>query len=173
VTAYLNTHMLNADPPDHTRLRKLVSRAFTPRRVAGLRPRVEAIAGTLLDAVEPRLTAGDTVDLIEAFAFPLPVTVICELLGVPARDRAQFRQWSNAIVASEGEPGGFRAAGEAMYRRGDDPGPRVGAVRHVVGEPRPGQVRRPRPARRRAGRGRARGLRARDPLLPRRAAGPA
>ncbi len=52
VTAYLNMHMLNADPPDHTRLRKLVSKAFTPRRVAGLRPRVEAIAGTLLDAVE-------------------------------------------------------------------------------------------------------------------------
>ena len=116
VTGYLNMHMLNADPPDHTRLRKLVSKAFTARRVAGLRPRVEAITGSLLDAVEPRLTAGDTVDLIEAFAFPLPVTVICELLGVPTRDQAAFRQWSNAVVASDGEPGSFRAAGEAMYR---------------------------------------------------------
>jgi cytochrome P450 len=126
VTGYLSVHMLNADPPDHTRLRKLVSKAFTARRVAGLRPRVEAITASLLDAIEARLavledtapedTAGEeTIDLIEAFAFPLPVTVICELLGVPARDQAQFRQWSNAIVASEGEPGGFRAAGAAMY----------------------------------------------------------
>jgi cytochrome P450 len=121
VTGYLSVHMLNTDPPQHTRLRKLVTKAFTGRRVAGLRPRVEAITASLLDAIEARVAvlrdAGgdDSVDLIEAFAFPLPVTVICELLGVPARDRAQFRQWSNAIVASEGEPGGFRAAGAAMY----------------------------------------------------------
>jgi cytochrome P450 len=108
--------MLNTDPPNHTRLRKLVSKAFTARRVAGLRPRVEAITASLLDAIEARLAAGEeTVDLIEAFAFPLPVTVICELLGVPPQDQAQFRQWSNAIVSSEGEPGSFRAAGEAMY----------------------------------------------------------
>ena len=113
--------MLNTDPPNHTRLRKLVTKAFTARRVAGLRPRVEAITASLLDAIEARVAvlkdAGgeDAIDLIEAFAFPLPVTVICELLGVPARDRAQFRQWSNAIVASEGEPGSFRTAGAAMY----------------------------------------------------------
>jgi cytochrome P450 len=116
VTGYLSVHMLNTDPPQHTRLRKLVTKAFTARRVAGLRPRVEAITGTLLDAIEARVAAGEeTVDLIEAFAFPLPVTVICELLGVPTQDRDQFRQWSNAIVASEGEPGSFRAAGAAMY----------------------------------------------------------
>jgi cytochrome P450 len=121
VTGYLSVHMLNTDPPQHTRLRKLVTKAFTARRVAGLRPRVEAITASLLDAIEARVavlrdTGGeDSVDLIESFAFPLPVTVICELLGVPARDRAQFRQWSNAIVASEGEPGSFRAAGAAMY----------------------------------------------------------
>jgi cytochrome P450 len=121
VTGYLSVHMLNTDPPNHTRLRKLVTKAFTARRVAGLRPRVEAITASLLDAIEARVAvlkdAGgeDAIDLIEAFAFPLPVTVICELLGVPARDRAQFRQWSNAIVASEGEPGSFRAAGAAMY----------------------------------------------------------
>ena len=118
VTGYLAVHMLNADPPAHTRLRKLVTKAFTARRIAGLRPRVEAITESLLDAVEAELGAGggaETIDQIESFAFPLPVTVICELLGVPARDQAQFRQWSNAIVASEGEPGGFRAAGEAMY----------------------------------------------------------
>jgi cytochrome P450 len=120
-TGYLSVHMLNSDPPDHTRLRKLVTKAFTARRVAGLRPRVEAITASLLDAIAARAaelttTGGeDTVDLIEAFAFPLPVTVICELLGVPARDQAQFRRWSNAVVASEGEPGSFRAAAEAMY----------------------------------------------------------
>ena len=116
VTGYLSVHMLNTDPPNHTRLRKLVTKAFTPRRVAALRPRVEAITASLLDAIEARVAAGEaSVDLIETFAFPLPVTVICELLGVPSRDRAQFRQWSNAIVASEGEPGSFRAAGAAMY----------------------------------------------------------
>jgi cytochrome P450 len=121
VTGYLAVHMLNSDPPNHTRLRKLVTKAFTARRVAGLRPRVAAITTSLLDAIEARATAladtggGETIDLIEAFAFPLPVTVICELLGVPTQDQAQFRRWSNAIVASEGEPGGFRAAGEAMY----------------------------------------------------------
>ena len=121
VTSYLNMHLLNADPPDHTRLRKLVSKAFTPRRVAGLRPRVEAITAALLDALEARAAelkeAGgdDAVDLIEEFAFPLPVTVICELLGVPVQDRAQFRAWSNAVVASSPEPGTFRAAGEAMF----------------------------------------------------------
>jgi cytochrome P450 len=120
-TGYLSVHMLNTDPPQHTRLRKLVTKAFTARRVAGLRPRVEAITASLLDAIEARVAelrdagSDDSVDLIESFAFPLPVTVICELLGVPAKDRAQFRQWSNAIVASEGEPGSFRAAGEAMY----------------------------------------------------------
>jgi cytochrome P450 len=116
VTGYLAVHMLNSDPPDHTRLRKLVSKAFTARRVAGLRPRIEEITASLLDAIEAQAAAGEKmVDLIEAFAFPLPVTVICELLGVPARDRDQFRRWSNTMVASEGEPGSFRAAGEAMF----------------------------------------------------------
>jgi cytochrome P450 len=121
VTGYLAVHMLNSDPPNHTRLRKLVTKAFTARRVAGLRSRVEEVTASLLDAIEARSPglrdAGgeETVDLIEAFAFPLPVTVICELLGVPTRDRGQFRQWSNAIVASDGEPGSFRAAGEAMF----------------------------------------------------------
>jgi cytochrome P450 len=115
VTGYLNMHMLNADPPDHARLRKLVSKGFTARRVAGLRPRVEAITASLLDPLGPRLAAGEAVDLIEAFAFPLPVTVICELLGVPTRDQAEFRQWSDAVVSSGGEPGSFRAAATAMY----------------------------------------------------------
>jgi cytochrome P450 len=116
VAAFLNMHLLNTDPPDHTRLRKLVSKAFTPRRVAGLRPRVEAIAVSLLDPLSARLAAGETVDLIEGFAFPLPVTVICELLGVPAKDQDQFREWSHAIVADGGGQDEFRTAGEGMFR---------------------------------------------------------
>jgi cytochrome P450 len=108
-------HLLNTDPPDHTRLRKLVSKAFTARRVTGLRPRVEAIAASLLDPLGARLAAGETADLIEGFAFPLPVTVICELLGVPVEDQAQFREWSHAIVGDGGGQDTFRAVGEAMY----------------------------------------------------------
>jgi cytochrome P450 len=116
ITGYLSVHMLNADPPDHTRLRKLVSKAFTARRVAGLRPRVETVTAALLDAVQARVAAGEEViDLIRAFAFPLPVTVICELLGVPVEDQAQFREWSNAVLADDGEVGSFRAAGVAMF----------------------------------------------------------
>jgi cytochrome P450 len=114
VTGYLSVHMLNADPPGHTRLRKLVSKVFTARRVAGLRPRIEAVTASLLDGLEAR-PAGEPADLIEAFAFPLPVTVICELLGVPLQDQAEFRQWSNAILNDAGEPGTFRAAATSMY----------------------------------------------------------
>ncbi|MEU4694232.1 cytochrome P450 [Actinoplanes sp. NPDC023714] len=93
--AILSRHMLAADPPDHTRLRRLVSAAFTVRRIESLRPRIEEITRELLDALEGRERA----DLIDAFAFPLPIQVICELLGVPADDRDEFRDWSNVIVA--------------------------------------------------------------------------
>ncbi|MEU8237584.1 cytochrome P450 [Actinoplanes missouriensis] len=93
--AILSRHMLAADPPDHTRLRRLVSAAFTARRMEGLRPRIEEITRDLLDAIEGR----DRADLIDTFAFPLPIQVICELLGVPAGDRDDFRAWSNVIVA--------------------------------------------------------------------------
>ena len=113
VTGYLAVHLLNSDPPDHTRLRKLVTKGFTARRVAGLRPRVEAITTELLDAMAA--APDGEVDLLAAFAFPLPVTVICELLGIPASDQAQFRDWSNAMLASDGEPGAYRAAGTAMF----------------------------------------------------------
>ncbi|AWZ08204.1 MULTISPECIES: cytochrome P450 [unclassified Streptomyces] len=90
-------HMLMADPPDHTRLRRLVSREFTPRRIAALAPRIQQITDELLDAMEadPRRRG----DLVDAFAFPLPMTVICELLGVPELDREAFRSWSNEMVA--------------------------------------------------------------------------
>jgi cytochrome P450 len=111
---FLSAHLLNADPPDHTRLRKLVTKAFTSRRIAELRPRVEAITAALLDGMDKRLSADGSVDLIEAFAFPLPVTVICELIGIPADDQDQFREWSHAVVSSE--PGSFREAGTAMFQ---------------------------------------------------------
>jgi cytochrome P450 len=89
--------MLGADPPDHTRLRRLVSAAFTTRRIEALRPGIERIADELLDAMAGRHEA----DLIDAFAFPLPIQVICELLGVPAEDRDRFRDWSDVIVGGE------------------------------------------------------------------------
>ncbi|OKJ95196.1 cytochrome [Streptomyces sp. CB03234] len=87
-------HMLNCDPPDHTRLRKLVAKAFTPRRVEAMQPRVQQITDGLIDTFAGRGTA----DLITELAFPLPITVICELLGVPVADRAQFRVWSTAAL---------------------------------------------------------------------------
>jgi cytochrome P450 len=90
--------MLVLDPPQHTRLRGLVSQAFTPKRVRGLAPRIETIAEELLDdALEKR-----EVDLVEALTYPLPVIVIAEMLGVPAADRAQFKAWSDALVAPLG-----------------------------------------------------------------------
>lgn len=87
--------MLHADPPEHTRLRRLASKAFTARRIDGLRPRIEAIVDDLLDAA---IAAGPTMELIAALAYPLPVTVICELFGVPAGDRDHVRDWSRQLV---------------------------------------------------------------------------
>lgn len=84
--------ILGLDPPRHTVLRALVSRAFTPRRVQELRPHIEDIARTLLDAT------GDEFDLMEALAQPLPVIVIAELLGISPDDRLRFKAWSNAIA---------------------------------------------------------------------------
>ncbi|MFE9168788.1 cytochrome P450 family protein [Streptomyces kebangsaanensis] len=99
-------HMLVSDPPQHTRLRSLVTRAFTARRVEALRPRIQRITDELLDAMLPRGRA----DLVEAFAYPLPITVICELLGVPEIDRAAFREMSNEVVVPTSEEAGLRAA---------------------------------------------------------------
>lgn len=93
----VQAHMLQRDPPDHTRLRRLVARSFTPRRIGGLAPRVQQLTDELLDGMLAR--AEGRADLVEALAFPLPMTVICELLGVPGLDRDVFREWSNEIVA--------------------------------------------------------------------------
>ena len=88
--------LLTVDPPAHTRLRNVINRAFTPRRVEQLRPRIEQITRELLDAVPP---SGDF-ELMTAFAQPLPVIVIAELLGIPPSDRDRFKQWSNKIAAT-------------------------------------------------------------------------
>ena len=89
-------HMLHADPPDHTRLRRLVQKVFTPRRAA-LRPRAEEIAAGLLD--EMAAARGDVIDLLGAYARPLPIAVLCELLGIPVADRA----WIAVTVAAYDE----------------------------------------------------------------------
>ena len=94
ILRHVNDHMLEKDGDDHRRLRRLVTKAFTPRMVEALRPRIQAIADELLDRVEAR----GEMDLVEELAFPLPIIVIAELLGVPASDRDRFRVWSDAIV---------------------------------------------------------------------------
>jgi len=86
--------MLTADPPDHTRLRRLANKAFTPRAVERLRPRVTEIVDGLLDAAT---ADGRTFDVMADLAEPLPVVVICELLGVPVEDQAQFKPWSETV----------------------------------------------------------------------------
>jgi cytochrome P450 len=85
--------LLFMDPPDHTRLRGLVSRAFTPRTVEQLRPHVAELVQEMLDDLDPT-----GFDLVKALAYPLPVTVICELLGVPVADRHLFGPWSSALA---------------------------------------------------------------------------
>lgn len=92
--AFIDSNMLNRDGDDHLRLRRLVSKAFTPRMIERLRPRIQEIADALIDEA----AAAGEMELVSAFAFPLPITVIAELLGVPAADRESFREWSGAMV---------------------------------------------------------------------------
>ncbi len=97
--AQANT-MLSADPPEHTRLRGLVSKAFTPRRIKEMRPRIQEIVDGILDEL-----GGETeFDLIERLAYPLPVIVIAQMLGIPPEDRADFKRWSDDLVATLGGP---------------------------------------------------------------------
>lgn len=91
----INRNLLALDGEDHRRLRRLVTRAFTPRMVEQLRPRIQEIADQLLDRVEER----GEMDLVDDYAFPLPITVIAELLGIPPEDQDRFRVWSNAFVS--------------------------------------------------------------------------
>ena len=89
--------MLDRDPPDHTRLRRLVSKAFTPRAVEALRPRITGLVDEMLDAAERQ---GPRVNLVDALAFPLPFAVIAEMLGTPPADHERIRQLSGTIVRS-------------------------------------------------------------------------
>ncbi|GGN68928.1 cytochrome P450 hydroxylase [Streptomyces albiflavescens] len=107
----LDANLLNMDPPDHTRIRRLVGRAFTPRRIEQLRAPVRETAGRLLDALGPH---GRT-DLIASYAAPLPITVIGDLLGVPDEHRRDFRAWTDALVAPDpARPGAAKEAIVAM-----------------------------------------------------------
>ncbi len=91
----INENMLFSDPPDHTRLRALVNQAFTPRRVEAMQPRVQAVADHLIDGV-----IGDgEMDVMEAFALPLPLRVITEMLGIPQADQNEVCDWSQAIIS--------------------------------------------------------------------------
>jgi cytochrome P450 len=93
--------MFNMDPPDHTRLRSLVSKAFAARRVERLRPRVEEIVTGLLDAM---INDGEPADLVTRFAHPLPATVICEMLGIPAGDLPVLYGWAATVIAGDALP---------------------------------------------------------------------
>ncbi|MEU7769043.1 cytochrome P450 [Nocardia sp. NPDC049190] len=97
----LDKHMLYADPPQHTRMRALVSKAFTPRRIAELHPSVVEATTRLLDQAERQ----DSVDLLDALAFQLPITVLADLIGVPVEDQERFREWTRILIAppSEGD----------------------------------------------------------------------
>jgi cytochrome P450 len=101
--------MLSSDPPEHTRLRRLVSKAFTPRSIELLRLRIQEIVDGLLDGLEGRAEF----DLISELAWPLPITVIAEMLGVPAEDRASFKRWSDEMVATLGG----RSVGPAVFEQ--------------------------------------------------------
>src|SRR5262249_6489210 len=121
---YMRT-MAEMNGPEHARLRRLASPAFTPRRAAALRPRVEAITGRLLDELE---THDGLVDLLADFAGPLPMEVICELVGVPETDRPRWRAYGVAVVTGAGAdfaaavPAIVDGARQAIERRRDEPG---------------------------------------------------
>ncbi|MDN3055013.1 cytochrome P450 [Streptomyces hygroscopicus] len=108
----LDAHLLNMDPPDHTRLRRLVAKAFTPRRVEGLRMRIQKLTDELLTAL-----AGPHVDLVHALAVPLPMGVICELLGIPETARRDFRAWTDTLFSpTPGAATESRAAMRQMHQ---------------------------------------------------------
>lgn len=103
---HLSLMMGNSDPPNHTRLRSLINKAFTPRVVEAMSSRIQALADQLLDAVQ----GAGRMDVIRDFAYRLPIIVISELLGIPAEDRTQFKQWSDDFI-------GFIAAGRPSVER--------------------------------------------------------
>jgi len=112
--AMLGQHLLGTDPPDHTRLRSLIAKAFTPARIEGLRPRILAIAEGLIDQVDGK----GEMDVVADFAYLLPVTVIAELLGVPLEDHPRFRSWTTILMTppADGNMDPIRAAGFEFFQ---------------------------------------------------------
>ncbi|MFE0555026.1 cytochrome P450 [Paenibacillus sp. NPDC058910] len=98
-TSVFSTNMLFSDPPDHKRLRGLVQKGFTPQRIADMRDHIQEIADNLLDAVSSK----ETINLIDEYAFKLPIIVISEILGVPTEDQEKFRIWSNSIIGASNQ----------------------------------------------------------------------
>jgi cytochrome P450 len=133
-------NFVGMDPPDHRKLRTLVSQAFTPRVVAGLEPRIRAIAGELLDEVG----GASRVDIVDALAYPLPIIVIAELLGVPVADRPLFTRWAQVLFS--GDQLGESADMEDIQRALDAIAPTIremnayilGHIRHHRAHPGPG-----------------------------------
>ncbi len=101
----LTQGMLNKDDPDHTRLRTLVNKAFTPRRMEGLHERIQNVCDDLLDAA----ASNGRIELVHTYALPLPVIIIAELLGIPARDRLRFYAWSKSMVEASSQTRMLRA----------------------------------------------------------------
>ncbi|WP_410986414.1 cytochrome P450 family protein [Bacillus cereus] len=97
---HLTTHMLNSDPPNHSRLRSLVQKAFTPKMIAQLDGRIQRIADDLISDIERK----GILNLVDDYSFPLPIIVISEMLGIPKEDQAKFRIWSHAVIASPETP---------------------------------------------------------------------
>lgn len=109
---FLEGSILAMDPPEHTRLRKLAAKAFTLRRVEALRDRTRVLAGELVDAM---IAAGPPGSITSALAAPLPMTVICTLLGVPAEDRDRFRAWTEAMLSTDSaDPAAGQAGAESL-----------------------------------------------------------
>ncbi|MER7008643.1 cytochrome P450 [Dactylosporangium sp. NPDC000555] len=116
VRSPLTHHLLANDPPDHTRLRRLVAKVFTARRVEDLRPRIGELSAALIEPLRDK----DGVDLVEEYAVHLPIQVICELLGVPIEDQADFRRWTAVMVSASAGGAGVPEAAAAFvgYLRG-------------------------------------------------------
>jgi cytochrome P450 len=106
----LSRHMLNTDPPEHTRLRGLVYKAFTLRRMEDYRPRIEQLADELLDTMAGR----SEIELVSEFATPLPIIILCDLLGIPTADRDSFARWARELVGAGQPPEVVEAASRSV-----------------------------------------------------------
>ncbi|MEO3871043.1 cytochrome P450 [Nonomuraea sp. B12E4] len=127
LAAAMDHHLLGADPPDHTRLRRLVSAAFTRRRIEALEPQIRLIVDGLLDDVSAAGAQGEPVDLVATFGYPLPLTVISELIGIPAGRRSDFQEWTKVAINGSVHPAEtFVAAATSL----------IGYIRELIAQKR-------------------------------------